>query len=243
MGNVGEVQSDLMTLAKKGVLSHGYVLYGESLKRQFEVAQSLANFLEHGNFSLPEKVLLDALFFDGTTEKLGIEVSRSVLGFLYRAPIASPRRTLVISGAQELTTEAQSALLKVLEEPPASSLIILVVRDLGVLLLPLLSRLQKIYISGGRVAGEMDEERYGVVKKLVGQFLGSANQNRKDLIKTLVADSPELVDSFLVVLMEELKKKPIVYKDALAEILKRYTAMNQFTVNKRLQLETIIDFL
>lgn len=243
MATVKEAAKNFQALAENEVLSHGYILYGQSLKRQRELAMSLANFLENGKFEETKKPLIDAMFIDGETEGLGIDVARSFSDFLYLKPARSARRTLVVSGAQALTTQAQNALLKIAEEPPASSLVILVVRDLGALLLPLLSRFQKVFITGPRLEGEMDEGLYANAKQLVGKFLGASKKGQSDLIKTLVSETPELVDSFMVVLLEELNKHPKENAQALSEVLSRYTAMNQFSVNRRLQLETIIDFL
>lgn len=243
MATLEQVQQDFSSLVSNGVLGHGYILYGQSLKRQGSVARQIAHFLETGEFTEPTGVLVDALFFDGEREELGIDVVRSFSEFLYLRPARSARRTLVVSGAQALTTQAQNALLKIAEEPPVSSLVILVVRDLGALLPPLLSRFQKVFISGPRMEAEMEEGQYGVARKRVGTFLGASKKGQADLIKVLVADEPELVDSFLTVLLEELNKRPKENARALSEVLKRYTAMNQFSVNRRLQLETIIDFL
>ena len=50
-----------------------------------------------------------------------------------------------------LTVEAQNALLKITEEPPASSLIIFISSDLESILPTILSRMEKVYF--GLVSG------------------------------------------------------------------------------------------
>jgi DNA polymerase III delta prime subunit len=57
----------------------------------------------------------------------------------------SPRRTLILDEVEFLTTEAQNALLKITEEPPASSLIIFISSDPESLLPTIMSRIEKVY--------------------------------------------------------------------------------------------------
>lgn len=56
------------------------------------------------------------------------------------------KRIIIIENAQAMTIEAQNALLKALEEPPADSVIIVTVTDERLLLPTIVSRLQRIAI-------------------------------------------------------------------------------------------------
>lgn len=71
-------------------------------------------------------------------EGVGIENVRGWISWL--ALTGSGRKTLVIQSASELTTEAQNALLKTLEEPPAEAQIILEAPSENGLLTTVLSR-------------------------------------------------------------------------------------------------------
>lgn len=57
---------------------------------------------------------------------LGVGEARDLIHQLYLRPYQSRSRVCIISEAERLTDEAQSALLKTLEEPPDSNLLILV---------------------------------------------------------------------------------------------------------------------
>lgn len=67
-----------------------------------------------------------------------------------KAPTAAGRpinRVVLIQDAQHLSIEAQNALLKLLEEPPAGTLLVLTAANEDDLLPTVVSRVQKIYIS------------------------------------------------------------------------------------------------
>jgi replication-associated recombination protein RarA len=159
-----KIVSDLKTLANGGALGHAYLFYGPAMVGKRTVAAALARFLEKGVFEPPAEgeVLQDTKIIDLAFAKqlepekkgdsIGIGAVREIKNFLWQKPNASPRRTLILDEAEFLTTEAQNALLKITEEPPASSLIILVSSDAEGLLTTILSRIEKIYF--GLVPGE-----------------------------------------------------------------------------------------
>lgn len=148
---------DFKKLAEAGKLGHAYLFYGPSMVGKRTFAMALARFLEKGVFELPEEgeVLQDSKLIDlafarqlDTDKKgdsIGIDAVREIKNFLWQKPNVSPRRALILDEVEFLTTEAQNALLKITEEPPVSSLIILVSSDPESLLATILSRIEKIY--------------------------------------------------------------------------------------------------
>lgn len=138
-----DLKESFSVLSKKGNLSHGYIFFGEPQVGKFSFALLLANFLETGEFSLSRRMLSEALII----KESGIDCVREIKNFLWQKPQNSSKRTVIIDNADSLTAEAQSAILKITEEPPEHSLIILIVSNLNNVLPPILSRLQKIYFS------------------------------------------------------------------------------------------------
>jgi len=141
--------ANLKGLQERGALSHGYIFYGPAMVGKKMAALSFANFLEKGEF-VEGGILSDLMLIQPGGEgagngSIGIDAVREIRNFLWQKPNASPRRTLVIDDAEFLTTEAQNALLKVTEEPPVSSLLILVTSDTESILPTITSRLPKIY--------------------------------------------------------------------------------------------------
>lgn len=70
----------------------------------------------------------------------GIEVIRSLAGWCYRKPFTRSYKLVLVQQAQNLGVEAQNALLKPLEEPPASTSFILTIAHPSQLLPTILSR-------------------------------------------------------------------------------------------------------
>ena len=155
--------ADLTALHERGALGHGYIFYGPTMVGKRTAAVALGHFLEKGTFMsefgvrdggretvLQDTTIIDLAFMrfldpDASGDSIGIDAVREVKNFLWQRPAASTRRTLIIDGAELLTTEAQNALLKVAEEPPASSLLILVTSDTESILPTIVSRLPTIY--------------------------------------------------------------------------------------------------
>jgi DNA polymerase-3 subunit delta' len=70
-----------------------------------------------------------------------VEVIRELKHFLSRSPSIGKRRVVMIDKAEKLSTEAANALLKILEEPPHSSVLILITSEPEHLPATILSRL------------------------------------------------------------------------------------------------------
>jgi DNA polymerase III delta prime subunit len=249
MAQISELEKDFKRLVKETNLAHAYALHGQVVSAQFSFAKSLANFLETKKWEEPTSVLLDAKFIDGDTQKLGVEVAREFSDFLYRQPVASEKRTLIINSAAEFTDQAQNAILKIVEEPPSHALIILTLRDVNSLLPALKSRLQAIYVApeaGMKPALTPLEER---AQELVEKFLMSASTDRSKLLKGLVDEdkeaekSEQIVDAFVRELLLHLSRKPEQNVYALKELLKRQTAMGDYSTSRKLQLEAALQYL
>lgn len=143
-----KIIKDLRALAGKGALSHGYIFHGPSMVGKRTLALALARFLEKGEFASPAEgeVMQDMKVIDqAAADSIGIDAVREIKNFLWQRPNASSKRTLVIDDAELLTNEAQNALLKVTEEPPASSLLIVITSDVESMMGTIRSRLQKVY--------------------------------------------------------------------------------------------------
>jgi DNA polymerase III delta prime subunit len=249
MDGVSSIERDFKSLIKNEALGHGYIFYGGSLAEELETAKSLANYLENGNWKIENKILLDALVVDGTQVDLGVDVARSFSDFLYRQPAVSSRRTLIVHCAGEFTSQAQSALLKISEEPPASALIILTVGDINVLQSPLLSRFAKIVFPRATDEAILTPAEIKA-KDFLKQFLVSSEAGRSEIIKKMIVEERDIeakgdlvVDHFTKYLIIELAKKPEENWRALKHLLNRFTLMNDYSTNKRLQLDSVLQFL
>lgn len=150
IGNQKNIE-DLKNLADKKQLNGSYLFFGPSQIGKRQIALALANYLENGDFSVPDnksQILADAFLINPDEGGIiGIDQVREIKDFLWQKPTRSPSRSLIVNDSECLTEEAQNAILKITEEPPKSSLIILIASDPEKLWPTLLSRLKKICFS------------------------------------------------------------------------------------------------
>jgi DNA polymerase-3 subunit delta' len=73
-----------------------------------------------------------------------IDTVRELRNFIQLAPLTAQRKVAIVLDAHALTINAQNALLKTLEEPPARSLLLLVTHAPGTLLPTVRSRCQRV---------------------------------------------------------------------------------------------------
>ena len=168
-------------LADARELSHAYLFFGEAQVGKFLHAHALANYLETGAFDAPTRILQETHVVtmeknedeESDTERMGIHAVHRAIHFLRQHPVFSPYRVVIVRDVGWLTDQAQNALLKILEEPPPQSIIILTVTDPGVCLPAVASRAQHIYfktLSDGEMGDIMPKldipNRSGIMDKV-----------------------------------------------------------------------------
>ena len=83
---------------------------------------------------------------NGDKASIGVDKIRGMIGDVYIRPITSDKKIFIIQNAHLLTTGAQNALLKVIEEPPAYAVFFLLCDSINPILSTILSRVTKIDI-------------------------------------------------------------------------------------------------
>jgi DNA polymerase-3 subunit delta' len=78
---------------------------------------------------------------------LPVEEVRRIAPFLRLTPAEGGWRVVVVDGADQMNTSGQNALLKILEEPPASALILLTADNPGAMLPTIRSRVRKLSLN------------------------------------------------------------------------------------------------
>jgi DNA polymerase III delta prime subunit len=140
-----------------------------------------------------------------TTKSIGIETIKLMQKNLYFKPIKSVDKLVVLGDAQLLTPEAQNALLKVLEEPPAHTYIILGTDTKEALLPTILSRCQIIELKteGKKISEKTRDELTLFIASLpeltIGGRLKQAEQLAKDKEKAI-----NWIESLILILREQL---------------------------------------
>ncbi len=102
--------------------------------------------------------------FGGRARSIGIDIIRSVIEKVSKHPFEGRHNVVVVFEAHLMTTEAQNAFLKLLEEPPPSAVLVLVTEFPDRLLETVRSRCRRVrfdFLSAGLVA-EFLERFYAV---------------------------------------------------------------------------------
>jgi len=245
-------------LADNENLSHAYLFFGEPQVGKFLFALSLVNFFENKTFTIPQSPLKESLIIElkkgDKKEGIGIDEIRSLQNFLYQKPVFSKKRAVIIRDAENLTPDAQNAILKILEEPPAQSLIIFIVNNYDNLFSTVVSRLQKIYFPRIKTeqitdflkknfrlneakAKSIAEQSFGRPGRAINIIQNAELRIKKIELENVVENNQ--IDEYFEFLIADLYKEPIKNYKKLKQALNRLTLMKQFNLNKKLQLKTL----
>lgn len=223
MAKIADLEINFKKLIKSGNLAQGYILFGhESQSERKNFTGELASYFETKKWEIGPRALSDVMFIDAR-QGGGIDLIREASHFLWQRPAVSRRRMLVIDRADELTLQAQNAILKIAEEPPSHALIILLVKNYEILLPAVRSRFQKIYVHKNSKS-EISNSKFKIPNK--------------EALKEITEDDQKL-EEFIANLIMELRRDTIKNHRVLKELLHRWSMIKQFNVNKRLQLEAV----
>ncbi len=237
-------------LADSGNLSHAYLFYGYSGIGKFRFARAFASFLESGVLNLPgegsDAPLLDSkIFLPDEKGKIGVDVARKVKSFLFGKPFKSPRRLAIIRDAEALTPEAESAFLKIVEEPPEKAMMIFIAEDVRTLFAPLRSRLTKIYFrsfSGAEIRKFLTE-RYRISEAKAGEIADMSFNRIGRAVELIEKDGGEKSDELLPALSDKIVSlylKGVLKNSRILSILmEREAALKRYNLNENLQRKAI----
>ena len=179
---------------KNDVLSHAYLFTGQDMigKKTFamELFELINNRKSDGD---PDFILAGPKLLDGES-KIYIEDIRKLKSFFRFKPYLGPYKFAIIDDAHQLTAEAANALLKILEEPPSFSIIILVSSMPGLIPSTILSRCEEVRFG---LANEKEVDAHLMSKKVSKEdkdFLVKLAGGRMGLINRL-ADGGGMADA------------------------------------------------
>lgn len=219
---------------KHGNLSHAYLFSGLEGAGKGEFAQDLFKLINGRSCQNDPDFKLISPRIESGESKIYIEDMRDFKSFLSFKPYYGPYKFVIIDNADRLTVEASNAILKSLEEPPPSSIIIMISSRPNLILPTILSRCEEInFLSIGKrsVSPNMQpavEEFLKVSKQGVFEKLEYAKKiyekgNYSDLISTLIHSADHT--------------QPVRY---LRGLLKLHKLISQPQFNHRLALENFL---
>jgi len=231
------------SLAERGMLGQSYLFFGDEGIGKRTFARSLARFIEYGSFEDSKKPLLDTVVFDPDERgKIGIDAARSLRQFVFGKPFHGSRRIAIVDDAHTLTPEAESALLKVVEEPPRSALLVFITPNADRLLSPLRSRLEEVYFKRfaksevERILKEHFKVPAAEAKRLAGDSFGRIGYALRMREKGKNADPEAALHEKIV----DLYREGVVRNSGkLKLLLDREMAISRYNVNMNLQSKAI----
>lgn len=154
-----QIAKSLVDSVRNGAASHSYIFEGAPGMYKTETARLFANALvcrstgiapcgschsctEAKLNSCPDIVFVEhAKGADGKPKKtIGVDEARDLSADALKKPYESPRKVYIIPDGENLTVEAQNALLKILEEPPEYAVFIIIIPASSMLLQTIISR-------------------------------------------------------------------------------------------------------
>ncbi len=199
----------LETAMKRGKLAHAYIFAGPAGVGKKAIAHRLSELLLEQNAQSGFNADYIEIKGEGSIK---IEQIRELIYKLSLKPYSAQYKVAVIENADEMTTEAANALLKVMEEPKSYTVIILITNNASRLPRTILSRGQKITF--GPIPG-VEEKVFAAVgenMKYYDVFTQSSTVD-KLIAAAEIADleTPEirgLLEAWLMKLELELRQNP-----------------------------------
>ena len=173
------------------------IIFGSSQdsreKKCFEIAQSLELANSENN---PDLKILKTI---DDKKSIGIDDIREAVKFLSNKPFSHKYKLLVISESHYMTREAQNALLKTLEEPPAYATLILLAKTEESVLPAVLSRCRKISLNKSMKSDSTSETENVFFTELLNQSTGDRLEWAAETSKK---DKKEIIDNLEILMLE-----------------------------------------
>lgn len=236
-----EKQDFFTSLAESQSLRHAYLFFGDEGIGKFTFAKQFAGFLETGEFLESVRPLVDTYVIEPDEDgKISVDTARTLKNFLSQKPIRSQKRTAIVRCAESLTPEAQAACLKIVEEPPASALIIFTAKASEAFFPPLASRMLKIYFPrmSRKKLADFLVSNYAVSSENALKT-SSRSHGRIGLAESILKDKKKKAPNFSVILSEKISSLRDENLEKNAEILSRLLRMQElllrYNLNERVQ--------
>ncbi|MBI3072660.1 MAG: hypothetical protein HYY84_11150 [Deltaproteobacteria bacterium] len=243
----------LRAVLARGRLHHAWILAGLDIERATSLAKTFAAVLlcpnatdeacgacgpcariaagTHADF------ILVAPEGEGSTRVIKIDTIRTVVHAVSLAPLEGERKVVVVRDAGRMTRDAQNALLKTLEEPPASTTLVLVAHQIEALLPTIRSRCLKVSMKLRPLTHDADDAS-------IAEFFDAL---RRDTTSALAiserwASEKDDIEHRLDALYAALAKRAVVDARALAGVGAVATARGALRgyANVRLTLDWLV---
>ena len=174
-----------------------------------------------------------------TEKAVGIGDVKSLSKQIFLKPMQGTKKMVVLEAFFGMTIDSQNAFLKVLEEPPLSTTIVILASS-NFFLPTILSRCKLIELDR-EMDFEKDEEKnlLEILENLKSTGVGEKLKLAQDLAKDKEQALIFLEKLIIVTRNEMVKKQKIEYKTVLQILQRYYKEISKSNVNLRLGLENL----
>jgi len=187
---------NLEVIIKNKKFTHAYVFAGVESNKNLATAMRFAKFLlcqNPGNEPCGKCEACDTLIEGQSPDlyvvqpidsNIGVEQIRSMGKAAYIKPLNAKRKVFVIDQAEKMTVQAQNSLLKILEDPPGDSVIILSTVNYNSLLATIRSRVAKEEAKGAGFSIDYSLDISGEVRqKIVEIVISTVEKSCSDVFQ------------------------------------------------------------
>lgn len=135
-----EVKQRLESSVLNGKVSHAYIFSGKRGVGKTTMAKAFADVLTEGSVADITVVTNEHYGIESKSDIVAVDTIRAASGDMYMKPYLADKRVFIIPNAEKMNVQAQNALLKIFEEPPAYCVIILITQNDNMLLPTIRSR-------------------------------------------------------------------------------------------------------
>lgn len=184
-----------------------------------------------------------------STLSIGIDDIKLMQKKIFLKPLRSKQKAIIIKDAQLLTIEAQNAMLKILEEPPEHTIIILTAENKQSLLPTIFSRCQIIDLQTQKTLTAGEREELG---KTLSQLQTLSINYSLKLAETLSKNKEETIlwlEKMILLTREKLlalavdssinNSQLILNSQLISSLQQTHTLLKTTNVNSRIALEIL----
>jgi DNA polymerase III subunit delta' len=173
---------------------------------------------------------------------MGIEDVRDIQKAIILKPFKGKTKAVILEIYENITTEAQNALLKILEEPPANTIIIISASKKELLLPTIISRCKIISIQGKEIKLSETElsSLNDALNTLINGKIGDKLKIAQDITKNK-QDTAVWLEKMAVFVKNKLTEDEnrLKYLNFLKELQKAYKTIKSTNVSQRTALENL----
>lgn len=179
---------------------------------------------------------------------IGISDVRNFQSKIFLKPIKSKNKAIILKNSQDITTEAQNALLKILEEPPPNTIVILTASNKETLLPTILSRCKIIKLKKTFDLSEKEFVRHQTIlaslttlsineKLKLAQDYGKNKEEASIFLEKIIITARQ---QLINIINESPDNQTLSSRNILISLQKTYTIIKTTNANPRMILENLL---